>query len=110
MPTPLPSSFASAAAGNTQDSNRRGDGSAGGEWYAILALSSLSLSLAARHLSIAAGHLGVLLFCEREIPVADLGWPLGPELALTEPPRPSVVHPLLPTLLILGRVATLHLF
>ncbi|GKZ17631.1 hypothetical protein AbraIFM66951_011742 [Aspergillus brasiliensis] len=33
MPTPLPSSFASAAAGNTHDSsNRRGDGSAGGEW------------------------------------------------------------------------------
>lgn len=35
MPTPLPSSFASAAAGNTQDaSSRRGDGTAGGEWYA----------------------------------------------------------------------------
>ncbi|KAF4277644.1 hypothetical protein CNMCM8057_002472 [Aspergillus fumigatus] len=33
MPTPLPSSFASAAAGNTQDaSSRRGDGTAGGEW------------------------------------------------------------------------------
>ncbi|KAJ6008419.1 hypothetical protein N7540_012395 [Penicillium herquei] len=32
MPTPLPSSFASAAAGNTQDPSRRGDGSAGGEW------------------------------------------------------------------------------
>lgn len=31
MPTPLPSSFASAAAGQTQDPNRRGDG---GEWYA----------------------------------------------------------------------------
>lgn len=36
MPTPLPSSFASAAAGNTQDPSRRGDGGAGGEWYAIL--------------------------------------------------------------------------
>ncbi|RDW90357.1 uncharacterized protein DSM5745_02132 [Aspergillus mulundensis] len=33
MPTPLPSSFASAAAGNTQDaSSRRGDGTASGEW------------------------------------------------------------------------------
>ncbi|KAF9890671.1 hypothetical protein FE257_005537 [Aspergillus nanangensis] len=32
MPTPLPSSFASAAAGNTHDSARRGDGSAAGEW------------------------------------------------------------------------------
>ncbi|KAJ5613184.1 hypothetical protein N7510_006378 [Penicillium lagena] len=33
MPTPLPSSFASAAAGNTQDASRRGDGSsASGEW------------------------------------------------------------------------------
>ncbi|KAJ5292692.1 uncharacterized protein N7443_008645 [Penicillium atrosanguineum] len=32
MPTPLPSSFASAAAGNTQDPSRRGDGGAGGEW------------------------------------------------------------------------------
>ncbi|PWY74443.1 hypothetical protein BO70DRAFT_389044 [Aspergillus heteromorphus CBS 117.55] len=33
MPTPLPSSFASAAAGNTHDSSgRRGDGTAGGEW------------------------------------------------------------------------------
>ncbi|KAL4941262.1 hypothetical protein BDV06DRAFT_194856 [Aspergillus oleicola] len=33
MPTPLPSSFASAAAGNTQDaSSRRADGTAGGEW------------------------------------------------------------------------------
>ncbi|BCS26552.1 uncharacterized protein APUU_51263S [Aspergillus puulaauensis] len=33
MPTPLPSSFASAAAGNTQDaSSRRGDSTAGGEW------------------------------------------------------------------------------
>ncbi|KAJ5923714.1 hypothetical protein N7454_008959 [Penicillium verhagenii] len=32
MPTPLPSSFASAAAGNTQDPSRRGDGNAGGEW------------------------------------------------------------------------------
>ncbi|KAJ5290807.1 hypothetical protein N7478_000058 [Penicillium angulare] len=32
MPTPLPSSFASAAAGNTQDPSRRGDGSAGAEW------------------------------------------------------------------------------
>ncbi|KAJ5540952.1 hypothetical protein N7494_006028 [Penicillium frequentans] len=32
MPTPLPSSFASAAAGNTQDPNRRGDGNPGGEW------------------------------------------------------------------------------
>ncbi|KAJ6182258.1 hypothetical protein N7485_000900 [Penicillium canescens] len=31
MPTPLPSSFASAAAGNTQDPNRRGDGTSG-EW------------------------------------------------------------------------------
>jgi hypothetical protein len=37
MPTPLPSSFASAAAGNTQDApSRRGDGTAGGEWYAIM--------------------------------------------------------------------------
>ncbi|RAH40773.1 uncharacterized protein BO95DRAFT_447586 [Aspergillus brunneoviolaceus CBS 621.78] len=35
MPTPLPSSFASAAAGNIHDSsNRRGDGAPGGEWYA----------------------------------------------------------------------------
>ncbi|KAJ5899286.1 hypothetical protein N7495_004030 [Penicillium taxi] len=33
MPTPLPSSFASAAAGNTQDPSRRGDVSSGGEWY-----------------------------------------------------------------------------
>ncbi|KAL2825180.1 hypothetical protein BDW59DRAFT_146548 [Aspergillus cavernicola] len=33
MPTPLPSSFASAAAGNTQDpSNRRGDGTPSGDW------------------------------------------------------------------------------
>ncbi|PYI07594.1 GYF domain protein [Aspergillus sclerotiicarbonarius CBS 121057] len=33
MPTPLPSSFASAAAGNAHDSStRRGDGPAGGEW------------------------------------------------------------------------------
>ncbi|KAJ5583525.1 hypothetical protein N7535_002145 [Penicillium sp. DV-2018c] len=32
MPTPLPSSFASAAAGNNQDPSRRGDGSTGGEW------------------------------------------------------------------------------
>ncbi|RAH78312.1 hypothetical protein BO86DRAFT_391863 [Aspergillus japonicus CBS 114.51] len=33
MPTPLPSSFASAAAGNIHDSsNRRGDGAPGGEW------------------------------------------------------------------------------
>ncbi|KAJ5595914.1 hypothetical protein N7450_002372 [Penicillium hetheringtonii] len=32
MPTPLPSSFASAAAGNTQDPSRRGDGGVGGEW------------------------------------------------------------------------------
>ncbi|KAJ5353703.1 hypothetical protein N7541_006267 [Penicillium brevicompactum] len=32
MPTPLPSSFASAAAGNTQDPSRRGDGSTSGEW------------------------------------------------------------------------------
>ncbi|KAF3388936.1 GYF domain-containing protein mpd2 [Penicillium rolfsii] len=32
MPTPLPSSFASAAAGNTQDPSRRGDASTGGEW------------------------------------------------------------------------------
>ncbi|KAJ5173408.1 hypothetical protein N7492_006001 [Penicillium capsulatum] len=32
MPTPLPSSFASAAAGNNQDPSRRGDGNAGGEW------------------------------------------------------------------------------
>ncbi|KAL4870083.1 hypothetical protein BDV12DRAFT_65522 [Aspergillus spectabilis] len=33
MPTPLPSSFASAAAGNTQDpSSRRGDGNTSGEW------------------------------------------------------------------------------
>ncbi|KAL4920183.1 hypothetical protein BDW62DRAFT_177829 [Aspergillus aurantiobrunneus] len=33
MPTPLPSSFASAAAGNTQDaSSRRGDGTTSGEW------------------------------------------------------------------------------
>ncbi|KAL4879103.1 hypothetical protein BJY04DRAFT_194245 [Aspergillus karnatakaensis] len=33
MPTPLPSSFASAAAGNTQDpSGRRGDGNTSGEW------------------------------------------------------------------------------
>ncbi|KAG2413460.1 hypothetical protein HFD88_002649 [Aspergillus terreus] len=32
MPTPLPSSFASAAAGNTHDSSRRGDGTASGEW------------------------------------------------------------------------------
>ncbi|XHG02083.1 hypothetical protein AWENTII_005445 [Aspergillus wentii] len=33
MPTPLPSSFASAAAGNIHDSSsRRGDGTAGGEW------------------------------------------------------------------------------
>ncbi|KAK1143534.1 kinesin-like protein [Aspergillus melleus] len=32
MPTPLPSSFASAAAGNAHDSSRRGDGTAGGEW------------------------------------------------------------------------------
>ncbi|KAL4978522.1 hypothetical protein BDW66DRAFT_129760 [Aspergillus desertorum] len=32
MPTPLPSSFASAAAGNTQDASRRGDGTTGGEW------------------------------------------------------------------------------
>ncbi|EPS33717.1 hypothetical protein PDE_08679 [Penicillium oxalicum 114-2] len=32
MPTPLPSSFASAAAGNAQDPNRRGDGNTGGEW------------------------------------------------------------------------------
>lgn len=39
MPTPLPSSFASAAAGNTQDPNRRGDGTSG-EWYANIALSS----------------------------------------------------------------------
>ncbi|KAE8409362.1 hypothetical protein BDV37DRAFT_112347 [Aspergillus pseudonomiae] len=31
MPTPLPSSFASAAAGNT-DASRRGDGTASGEW------------------------------------------------------------------------------
>ncbi|KAJ5089795.1 hypothetical protein N7532_008479 [Penicillium argentinense] len=36
MPTPLPSSFASAAAGNIQDPSRRGDGGAGGEWYAIV--------------------------------------------------------------------------
>lgn len=35
MPTPLPSSFASAAAGNTQDPSRRGDASTGGEWYAL---------------------------------------------------------------------------
>ncbi|KAJ5168492.1 uncharacterized protein N7482_004086 [Penicillium canariense] len=40
MPTPLPSSFASAAAGNTQDASRRGDGSSGGEWYANTALPS----------------------------------------------------------------------
>lgn len=34
MPSPLPSSFASAAAGNTQDSSgRRGDGPGSGEWY-----------------------------------------------------------------------------
>ncbi|KAL5338769.1 hypothetical protein BJX70DRAFT_398323 [Aspergillus crustosus] len=33
MPTPLPSSFASAAAGNTQEpSSRRGDGNTSGEW------------------------------------------------------------------------------
>ncbi|KAL2811065.1 hypothetical protein BJX63DRAFT_296572 [Aspergillus granulosus] len=33
MPTPLPSSFASAAAGNNPDSSsRRGDGTTGGEW------------------------------------------------------------------------------
>lgn len=41
MPTPLPSSFASAAAGNVHDSNKRGDGSASGEWYA----TSLALFL-----------------------------------------------------------------
>ncbi|KAJ5084044.1 hypothetical protein NUU61_008623 [Penicillium alfredii] len=35
MPTPLPSSFASAAAGNTNDSSRRGDGTASGEWSRI---------------------------------------------------------------------------
>ena len=36
MPTPLPSSFASAAAGNTHDPSRRGDGSAAGDWYATV--------------------------------------------------------------------------
>ncbi|KAI9371288.1 hypothetical protein BJX61DRAFT_543826 [Aspergillus egyptiacus] len=37
MPTPLPSSFASAAAGNTQDpSSRRGDGTPSGECYFVV--------------------------------------------------------------------------
>ncbi|KAJ5647021.1 hypothetical protein N7490_003393 [Penicillium lividum] len=44
MPTPLPSSFASAAAGNTQDPNRRGDGNAG-EWYAVLPCPALGVPL-----------------------------------------------------------------
>lgn len=44
MPTPLPSSFASAAAGNTQDPSRRGDGNAGGEWYAVLSCPALAVS------------------------------------------------------------------
>ena len=35
MPTPLPSSFASAAAGNAHDASKRGDVSASGEWYAL---------------------------------------------------------------------------
>lgn len=49
MPTPLPSSFASAAAGNAHDPNRRGDGSAGGEWYAILPRLPDTHQLAPRH-------------------------------------------------------------
>lgn len=38
MPTPLPSSFASAAAGNVHDPNKRGDGTAASEWYALFCL------------------------------------------------------------------------
>ena len=43
MPTPLPSSFASAAAGNVHDPNKRGDGTTGGEWYAVFLCSVIIL-------------------------------------------------------------------